>query len=251
VGVCQRDSAPAGQSLIMEFVAALGIIFVGAVVQSSIGFGLAIIAAPLLFVISPDYVPGPITSVALVLSIMLALQYRKNLSLDGLGAAIAGRVPGSLAGGALLMWADVRVISLWIGISVLLAVVISLSRLKVSPTPARMAFAGFMSGLMGTSTSIGGPPLALLLQHEAASVMRANLSAFFIVSCVLSLMVLVPAGYMGWKQLMLALPLLPAAMLGHWVAVRYSHRLPQDLVRYLSLAICAICGVMAVANYWL
>ena len=60
---------------------ASAIIFVGAVVQASIGFGLAIIAAPLLFVLSADYVPGPITIIALLLSITLTLRHRQKLSL--------------------------------------------------------------------------------------------------------------------------------------------------------------------------
>lgn len=230
---------------------ASAIIFVGATVQASIGFGLAIIAAPLLFALSPDYVPGPITIVALVLSIMLALRHRHSISLVGLGAAISGRIPGSVAGGLLLVWADTRTLSLWIGLSVLAAVGVSLSRLRLAPTTGRMAFAGFMSGFMGTSTSIGGPPMALLLQHEAADAMRANLAAFFIVSCVLSLLVLIPTGHMTGTHLLLALPLLPAAWLGHWIAGRYIHRFPQQHIRMVSLVLCSVSGLAAVISYWL
>jgi len=227
------------------------VIFLGTVVQAAIGFGLAIIAAPFLFALSSDYVPGPITFVALILSIMMTLRHRQYISLKGLGAAIIGRVPGTLAGGWLLMWADARTLSLWIGLSVLLAVAVSLTRLRVTPTPWRMGAAGFMSGLMGTSTSIGGPPLALLLQHEAADAMLANMSAFFVISCLLSLAVQVPAGYMSWHHLLLSLPLLPAALLGYWVAGRYSHRLPQHYIRMGSLALCTLSGIAATLNYWM
>jgi uncharacterized membrane protein YfcA len=229
---------------------ASAIIFVGAIVQASIGFGLAIIAAPLLFVLSADYVPGPITIIALVLSIMLTLRHRQSISLKGLGAAIIGRVPGTVAGGFLLVWADARTLSLWIGLSVLLAVLVSLTKLRFSPTPVRMAFAGFMSGFMGTSTSIGGPPMALLLQHEAAESVRANLSAFFIISCLLSLAVQIPAGYMGWTHFFLALPLLPAAGLGYWVAGRYADRFPQHHIRTASLVVCGLSGIIAMLSYW-
>jgi hypothetical protein len=48
-----------------EIFAAMLIIFVGSYVQSSIGFGLAIISAPVLFFIDPMYVPAPITISAL------------------------------------------------------------------------------------------------------------------------------------------------------------------------------------------
>ncbi len=41
---------------------AMALIFVGSFVQTAIGFGLAIVAAPLLFLVSPEYVPAPISS---------------------------------------------------------------------------------------------------------------------------------------------------------------------------------------------
>lgn len=227
------------------------VIFIGTVVQASIGFGLAIIAAPFLFALSADYVPGPITLVALLLSIMMTLKHRQNISMAGLGAAVLGRVPGSIAGGLLLLWADARTLSLWIGLSVLLAVAASLSRLRIRPTPWRMAVAGFLSGVMGTSTSIGGPPLALLLQHEAAESMLSNLSAFFLVSCLMSLAVQAPAGYMNGSHVLLSLPLLPAAVLGYWVAGRYAHRIPQRYIRMGSLTVCGLAGVTATLSYWM
>ena len=57
----------------MELLTAVMVIFVGSYVQSSIGFGLAIIAAPLLYFIDPLYVPAPITICALTLSVALSL----------------------------------------------------------------------------------------------------------------------------------------------------------------------------------
>ena len=57
----------------MEIAIAIVVIFVGSYVQSSIGFGLAIIAAPVLFFIDPLYVPAPITISALTLSIVAGM----------------------------------------------------------------------------------------------------------------------------------------------------------------------------------
>ena len=92
--------------------------------------------------------------------------------------------------------------------------------------------------------------MALLLQHETAKFMRANLSAFFIVSCLLSLAIQIPTGHMGWSHLLLSLPLLPAAFLGYLVAERYSHLVPPSLVRLASLGLCSGSGLIAVINYW-
>ncbi len=234
----------------MDTVFAAILVFTGAFVQSTIGFGLAIVAAPLLFLISSDYVPGPITATALILSMTNAYRYRSSISLQGLGAAVAGRVPGSLAGGGLLLWADARLLSLCLGITVVMAVLVSLLPFRITPTPQRMAVAGFLSGFMGTSTAIGGPPMALLLQHERASLIRANLSAFFIVSCILSLAVQIPAGFMTWHHLTLTLPLIPAALLGFYFAMRWADRISGQYLRIASLSLCSLSGLVTIGLYW-
>ena len=235
----------------MDTFFAVMIIFVGSFVQSSIGFGLAIVSAPFLFLLSPDYVPAPITLIALLLSLANAYRYRSNISLKGLGAAIVGRIPGTVAGGALLLWVDARSLSLWLGFTVLIAVAVSLLPVRIAPTTPRMLLAGFLSGFMGTSTAIGGPPLALLLQHEQANHIRANLSAFFIVSCVLSLVVQAYTGYMSWHHLSLTLPLIPAMCLGYWLATRYVERIANRHIRIASLCICSLSGMGAIALYWM
>ena len=84
----------------MEVLLACIVIVIGAFVQTAIGFGLAVIAAPLLFFIDPLYVPAPITMCALVLSVFNVYSYRGHVSFRGLGNAIIGRIPGSLSGGA-------------------------------------------------------------------------------------------------------------------------------------------------------
>lgn len=81
---------------------AMGLIFLGSYVQTAIGFGLAIVSAPLLILWVPEYVPAPICLVALFISLMNAMKHRSSVEIGGLKMALIGRVPGSLAGGALL-----------------------------------------------------------------------------------------------------------------------------------------------------
>ena len=42
------------------------------------------------------------------------------------------------------------------------------------------AVAGLVSGVAGTATSIGGPPLAMLYQHRHPQVLRPTLAVFFL-----------------------------------------------------------------------
>lgn len=227
------------------------VVFLGAFVQTAVGFGLAVIAAPVLYFLNPDFVPAPVTVAALTLSVANTVAYRDGLSVAGLKSAVVGRVPGSLAGAALLLWMDQNLLALWIGLSVLFAVAVSLTPLRWSPTPGRMMTAGFLSGFMGTSTSIGGPPMALLWQHQDLRLIRANLAAFFTVSCIISLLILAPVGRFGWLHIQLSLPLLPVTLAGFWVARRTVHRLPHRAIRIASLGLCAASGSGAVvASLW-
>lgn len=229
-----------------ELIIAMLLIFTGAFIQSATGFGLAVVASPLLIHLSPEYIPGPIIIVGLFLALINAVKYRATISIGGLKTAIIGRIPGSIAGGALLYYIDIAQLSLLLGTVVLLAVLISLLPIKLQPTPNRLFFAGFLSGFLGTSSGIGGPPMALLLQHQQANFIRANLAAFFVVSGVMSLLVQIPIGYMGLKHFYLALPLLPAGYLGYRVAMLFIDKLSQKMVRRTSLVLCLISGIAAI-----
>ncbi len=234
----------------MDIVAAFIVIFVGSFVQSSIGFGLAIIAAPLLFFIDPFYVPAPITISALTLSLANAAKHWDSISFKGLKFAIIGRVPGTIIGGLLLLWIDQRALALWLGLSVLLAVGLSMANIVLKPTNKALFSAGFLSGFMGTSSSIGGPPMALVLQHQANDFIRANMAAFFVVSASMSLCMLATVGRFGWQEMQLALPLMPATLAGYWLAMRTLHLISHQNLRRASLLLCVVAGSMAVASYW-
>ncbi|WP_100751642.1 sulfite exporter TauE/SafE family protein [Vibrio salilacus] len=222
------------------------LIFLGSFVQTAIGFGLAIVAAPLLFLISPDYVPAPICLVALFISILNALKHRDSVEIGGLKMALIGRVPGSIAGGVLLVMVSTDLLALWLGFLVLLAVVVSLLPFRIEPTPTRMGVAGFFSGFFGTSSAIGGPPMALLLQHQEANQLRGNLSAFFVFSSIISLIIQIPAGFLTLHHLWISVPLIPAAWLGYKLARATTQTLPKQQIRIAALLLCSISGGTAV-----
>lgn len=235
----------------MEIALVLAVIFVGSYVQSSIGFGLAVIAAPVLFFIDPLYVPAPITISALTLSLANAARYWHFISFQGLKFAIFGRIPGTVCGGLLLFWIDQQQLALWLGVSVLFAVLLSLGNVVLKPTSGALFSAGFLSGFMGTSSSIGGPPMALVLQHQENDFIRANLAAFFVVSCLMSLLMLMTVDRFGMPQLLISLPLMPATLAGYWVAMKTLHLISHQNLRRFSLLLCAVAGSVAIASYWL
>ena len=49
-------------------------------------------------------------------------------------------------------------------------------RVDVRPTTSTLVGAGMVSGVMGTMTSVGGPPMALVYQREQAAKLRSTLA---------------------------------------------------------------------------
>lgn len=234
----------------LEISIAFIIVFIGGFIQTSIGFGLAIVSAPVLFYLNPHYVPAPITIAALTNCIFGSWHFRAHLSLKGLVSAAIARIPGSLAGAGLLMIASVQVLALMIAGVIALGMVISYARIRIPYNSVSLAFGGFLSGLMGTATSIGGPPMALVMQGQHADVIRGNLAAFFMFSCVTSLIILLPLGYLGWQQLILAAPLVPAAFLGAWTSSRLSQRINERWVAVGTFILCTGSVLAMLIQYW-
>lgn len=234
----------------MDYLIAALVVFIGSFVQSSIGFGLALIAAPILFLLDPAFVPAPVTLSALALSLANAWSFRHSISFRGLKYAFLGRVPGTIAGGLLLLWISQESLALWLGASVLIAVALSAKNMTLQPTPTYLAGAGFLSGFMGTSSSIGGPPMALVLQYQEADYIRANMSAFFVVSSIMSLIVLFFVGRLGALELSLSMPLLPASILGYWLAMQTLHLFSHRVLRICTLVLCAVAGLMSILSFW-
>lgn len=230
-----------------ELLVASLLIFLGSLVQSAVGFGLAIVAAPLLYLIEPRMVPGPMLLLGLVLSALNVWRNRAGLAVAELGSAVVGRIPGTLLAVWLLTIMPEHMLSLILGAAVLLAVIISAMPVRIAPTRGRLFVAGLASGFMGTSTAIGGPPVALLYQHAAGTRIRANLNGYFVVGTSMSLLGLVAIGRFGPGEFVTALSLLPAAVAGFLTARCTLVWWDRGATRPVLLALCAVAaaGVLA------
>jgi uncharacterized protein len=94
-----------------------------------------------------------------------------------------------------------------------------------APRPRRINLiaAGAASGIMGTATSIGGPPMALVWQGHEGPRLRGTMSAFFMVGSAMSMAMLWLAGAVTPDMLALALWMVPAVV-GGYAASRYVNR---------------------------
>lgn len=229
-------------------VAAL-VVALGAFVQTSIGFGMAIVAAPLLFSIDPAFVPAPMIIATLTNALFTCWHYRSSLVLGPLSAAMIARVPGSIVGAWLLLMVSIQVLAILIAVVIIAGIVLSALRVAIPFTRVNLALAGFCSGVMGTSTSIGGPPIALVMQGQGANRIRGNLSAFFIFSSLTSLAVLAPTARLDQKEWLLGLAMVLPAWLGSWGATKFNQGIPEAALRIATFALCGASVVLMLFQY--
>lgn len=228
------------------FVAATAVISAGALLQGTIGFGLALLAAPLLYLVDPRLVPGPLMVSSLVLTLLMARREWHAVQGRDLGWALAGRVAGTVAAVAVLSVISARGMDLLFGGLVLAAVGLTALGVTLRPAPPTLVTAGAVSGFMGTMTSIGGPPIALLYQHESAARIRGTLSAFFVVGVVMSIGALAVVGRFGLAEARLGGLLLPGTVLGFWLSHRTTGRLAERHVRPALLLVSAGAAVAVI-----
>ena len=66
---------------------------IGRTLQGVLGFGGGLFAVPILALIHPDFVPGPVLMVNPLLSGLLSMRERGSVDRHGLRWALTGRIP--------------------------------------------------------------------------------------------------------------------------------------------------------------
>jgi uncharacterized membrane protein YfcA len=221
-------------------VLASAIVGVGSLLQGSLGFGLSLFAVPFLVMIDPAFVPGPLLLGGIGLTILMTVRDRASLDLPGLGWATGGRLVGTVAGASALLAMPARELTLAIGFLVLLAVALSVSGLRLRPTSRVLVGAGLLSGFMGTTASIAGPPLALAYQDAVGDRLRGSLAGNLLVGALISLVAIIAIGRFGGTELRAASALLPGVLIGFLVSGRTRRVVDRGYTRPAVLAVSAL-----------
>ncbi len=232
----------------LQIVAASLIIAAGALLQGCVGFGMGLIAGPVLLLIDQALVPGPVLVLGLVLAVLMAIRERQSLDLVGLGWGLGGRLVGSVAAALVLASLSPRGLIVALAAPVLVAVVLSISGLRFRPTPLALVGAGTLSGFMSTTSSAGGPPLALLYQDASGPRLRSTMAGYFTVGTLISLGALAAVGRFGKAELVAALLFLPGMLAGYALSARAQRLLDRGYVRIAVLLVSAATSVSVIVK---
>jgi uncharacterized membrane protein YfcA len=233
-----------------ELATGLGLVVVGAVIQGSIGFGLAAVVAPILLLVNKIYLPGPMLMTSMLLTTLIAWRDRRHTVWPEVAVGTSGRIIGMLPAAYALRYMSGPAYEMLFALAVLAGVVISVSGWHIRLTTRNLFLTAIGSGFVSTVSAVGGPPMALVYQHEAAAKIRGTLNAIFTIGTPISLFGLWWAGWFGMPELTLGVLLMPGVVIGfllsHYTASRLDERHTRPAILALSSAAALVVIVQAV-----
>ena len=222
-------------------------VFVAALLQGIGGLGFAMVSAPLAVLFFPEMAPGPLLVLGAGLALLGLLRDFDAVDWPSVTTLMAGRAGGTLLAGATLAALPTNAFSIVFALLILLGVGLSFAGWKVRASHPNMALAGFASGLMGTITSSGAPPFAIVMQYVPPRQMRATISCVFFAGAILSLLMLAYVDRFTLPQLWLGILLFPLMLGGFFVSGRFIRYFSPRGVRMLLLAMSGLgaLGILA------
>ncbi|TWD83837.1 hypothetical protein FB561_5006 [Kribbella amoyensis] len=223
-------------------------VLVAACVQGTIGLGLSLVAAPVVALLDPSLMPGAMLILGMVMPALTLAHEWRHVHWPQAGWLTVARVTTTPLGVLILAYLPERLIGAVVGLIVLIAVVLTAWRFEVRANRRNLVIAGAVAGVSATAASIGGPPAAVVLQHEQGPRLRATLAAFFLIGSIVSLVALEIGGRLTHHQLAYGASWIPALAIGFGLAVPLQRRIHGPRLRQAVLVLSAISSVVVIAR---
>jgi uncharacterized membrane protein YfcA len=229
------------------------IFFLATFVQSSVGFGLALVSMPLLVAIIGIQTASPLVAVAsMIAEIAILLRYRESLNIRAFIPLTAAAIVAIPIGIFALSQINETVITTLLGILLISYSLYSLFRPNF-PELAHPAWAygfGFFAGLLGGAYNTSGPPVIVYgnSRRWPPEEFKCNLQAFFVVLGVIVIAVHALSGNLTstvWQDLLFSLP---GMALGLLAGFTLSERLNAELFGKIVLYLLIFLGLFLIIN---
>lgn len=195
------------------------IIFIASIVRGFTGFGLALVAVPLIQFLMP--VSDTAVFIAMINLIFSILYYRRSREI------VAGQPLGKMAvwtgigvaGGTLILkFINPAFIQLTWGVLIIL-IVIALARgtsFRISSDASAMTMSGLFGGLLAGATGITGPPVAIILSALKTPKEKFNavISIFILFAVSYALIFYLISGLVRGETVLLSMCSVPALLAG-------------------------------------
>lgn len=225
---------------------------VASLVQVLSGFGFALLSVPLMALAVP-------TREAVVVSTLLgagvstwqAWHLREHTVRPLARRLVVSAYVGMPLGLLVFLTVDDSILRVLLGVAVLLAVALLVVRIDLSSAPRSLDYAaGFLSGVLNTSLSTNGPPLAFTLQARrlAPDAFRATINTVFAFSNLLGVSLFVAAGKVDSDGLLAALVAVPALFAGQALGLPLRRHVSPERFRLLVIVLLVLAACSAIAS---
>lgn len=237
----------------MLLLTVIAIVFVAALVHSTLGFGTALVAMPLLVTVVNVEVATPLVGLTMLTTIALLLVGSwRDLDVRSALHLLGASIPGIPVGLLILSHVPQDVFKVGLGI-LIIAVGFYNLRTSVLPRLKHIGWAhafGFLSGVLGAAYNVNAAPVAVygILRRWPPESFRATLQGYFFPSTLLIVASHGLAGLWSGDVFGFYLPAVPAVIiavvLGRYIGARIA---PDRFQRVLYMALMAF-GVMLLAS---
>ncbi|KYZ77815.1 hypothetical protein AXX12_17285 [Anaerosporomusa subterranea] len=222
--------------------------------QTITGFGYALAAAPLLaFFMDPKDAVMIVLATGVITKVMLLLGAKVEGHFADIAPLFLASLAGALPGAYIITSISADALKAFIGVTLLVTTCAMCANYTVRVTRPRLAenLVGMVSGFLGATTSLSGPPLVLYYLNEKTEKerLRANLTRYFLLGNLATLLLSYGFGTLQPASLLMPVVVsIPAVAFGVWLGEKLFNRLNPQVFRRIAIGVISISGVMTAYN---
>lgn len=227
------------------------IVLAAGVIKGTSAFGFGLTAVPLLLLIwEPRPMVATVLPLVLVLDTLIIVQEHRFVNLRRILPMMAAGAIGAPLGAYVLIAAPPALLEMAIALAIV-GFALALLRgytVKIRHEAIAGSVAGFLSGLMATSSAVSGPPMTLFLlnQRWERDVFRTSISSCLVPINAIGVLALVLSGVVTGGTLLVDLIFLPIVLLAYGMAVRLLPLLPGERFRRMAAGLVMAAGIAAI-----
>lgn len=235
-----------------DFIAISAAVFFASLVQSTTGFGFALFAVPLMtFSISTEQAVVISATMGTLTSGMQFRAERAHCDIPTVKRMLIAAAVGAPFGLLIILYLTSTQLKLMLAGVIVIFLFISVKGITISRGGRQVDFtAGFLSGMLNTSLSTNGPPLAMAMhaQQFPANVFRGTISAVFLGSGIITLILFAVTAHFDTEVGIAIAVALPSAAVGYFAGSLIRHRVGESAFRRIVIILLAITAVVTVFN---
>ena len=234
----------------MTDVLLVSIVFLAALLQTTSGFGFALMAMPLIALVVGVKTAAPLVAMlGFTLYAVNLVRYRQGLVLKEVARLAVAVAVGVPVGVWLFSSLDERIVEAVLGVVLIAYAAYMLLKSQAAPALQSNFWAypvGFISGCLGGAFNTPGPPVIVYgdLKRWPRNQFRSTLQALFLFSSGLVILSHGLAGHVTRSILLSFALCIPFLLLGVWAGSHIDRRLDNERFRILVVVMILATGVL-------